>query len=161
MIRRIFALLLSLILALALFTGCSAQHWRYEELSFTLPGDFQNLDSESYAEDFDFLFDDGTVAIAGIRETKAAVTAAFGQISAEQYARLVIEGNELTCTPVQKNGLWCFSYEAVSNGTPMTYICAIHEAENSFWQVQAYCATADFAAQQDTMWTLITAMEAG
>ena len=105
MIRRIFALLLSLILALALFTGCSAQHWRYEELSFSLPGDFQNLDSESYAEDFGFLFDDGTVAIAGIRETKAAVTAAFGQIRDEQYARVVIEANELTYAPEQKDVL--------------------------------------------------------
>ena len=160
MARRIFALSLSLILLIGACTGCSVQHWRYEELSFTLPADFENRTGESYAADFDFLYDDGTVAIAGIRETKQ-VLADFGPMDAARYAQLVIELNELTCQPEQKDGLWRFSYAAVSHGTPMTYICAVHEAENSFWQVQAYCATADFAARQDAMWDLITAMDAG
>ena len=57
--------------------------------------------------------------------------------------------------------LWFFTYEAVSGGTPMTYLCAIYEAPNSFWQVQAYCATADFPAQEKTMRDLVCSMVAG
>ena len=157
MIRRISLLVLSLLLLIASLTGCSAQHWRYEELSFTLPSDFQNCSGETYASEFDFLFDNGTVAIAGIRETRQALSW-FGELDARQYADLVLRINELSCDPVQKDGLWCFSYEAISHGVPMTYMCAIYEAEQSFWQVQAYCTAADFAAQEAHMWKWILSM---
>lgn len=157
MARRIFALIL--LLLTVLFTGCSVQHWIYEDLSFTLPADFENRSAESYAADFDFLYDDGTVAISGIRETRRALSAYFGDLSGEEYARLVIALNGIESEPVQKSGLWCFTYEAVSGGTPMSYLCAIYEAEESFWQVQAYCASADFADREASMWELISSMK--
>ena len=156
--RRAVSLVLSLLLLIGIGTGCSVQHWRFEELSFTLPTEFQNCSAESYAADFDFLFDNGTIAIAGIRETRQAL-ASLGELDAAQYTALVIQYNALACKPTQKNGLWCFSYEAVSYGVPMTYLCAGYEAENSFWQVQAYCATADFSAQEEDMWKWILSME--
>ena len=156
--RRAFSLALSLLLLVGSLAGCSAQHWRYEELSFTLPSDFQNRSAEGYAADFDFLFENGTVAIAGIRETKHALSG-FGNLDDAAYAQLVIQYNGLTCESFQKGDLLCFRYEAVSGGIPMTYLCAVYEAENSFWQVQAYCATADLPAQEQTMWGLITSMK--
>ena len=156
--RRVLSFTLSLLLLISIFCGCSAQHWRYEELSFILPGEFQNCSSESYAADFDFLFDNGTVAIAGIRETKQAL-ADFGAIDAASYTQLVIEHNELSCRSIEQKGLWCFSYAAVSHGTPMTYLCAIYEAEQSFWQIQAYCPTAVFPANEDAMWDWILSMK--
>ena len=155
--RRAVSLLLALLLIAGICTGCSAQHWRYEELSFTLPQDFVNRSGESYAADFDFLFDDGTVAIAGIRETKHAL-ANFGELDSAAYTQLLLEHNSLTCQPEKMGDAWCFSYEAVSSGTPMTYCCAIYEAPNSFWQIQAYCATEDLPAQRDAMWELICSM---
>ena len=158
--RRTLSLLLALLLLAGICTGCSAQHWRYEELSFTLPKDFVNCSGEPYAADFDFLFDNGTVAIAGIRETKQAL-ADFGPLDGAAYAQLVIEYNGLTCESKKEGDTWCFSYEAVSHGKPMAYCCTIYEAENSFWQIQAYCATEDLPAQQATMWELITSMDAG
>jgi hypothetical protein len=156
--RRALSLIFSLLLLAGSLTGCSAQHWRYEELSFTLPSDFQNRSAEGYAADFDFLFENGAVALAGIRETKHSLSG-FGDIDAAAYTQLVIQYNGLTCHPVQKGDLLCFRYEAVSGGIPMTYLCAVYEAENSFWQVQAYCATADLPAQEQTMWDLITSMK--
>lgn len=156
--RRVLSLTFSLLLLIGSLTGCSVQHWRYEDLSFTLPADFQNRSAEGYAADFDFLFENGTVAVAGIRETKQALSG-FGPIDAAAYAKLVIQFNGLTCQSVQKGDLLCFSYEAVSSGVPMTYLCAIYEAENSFWQVQAYCATADLPSQEKVMWDLIASME--
>ena len=158
MIRRILILALCLFLLTGACTGCSVQHWRYEELSFTLPGEFQNCSGESYAADFDFLFDNGTVAIAGIRETKQALQI-FGATDAKTYAQLVIDYNQLTCQPTQQDGLWCFSYEAVSHGTPMTYICTVYEAQQSFWQIQAYCETANYSANSSAMWSLISSMK--
>ena len=156
--RRLLTLTLSLLLLIGACTGCSSQHWRYEELSFTLPGEFQNRSGESYAAEFDFLFDNGTVAVAGIRETKQAL-ADLAVADAADYTRLLIEHNGLTCQPEEKSGIRCFSYEALSGGTPMTYICAVYEAPQSFWQVQAYCTTADFPAQEDAMWQWILSMQ--
>ena len=159
MSRRITLLVLSLLLLAGSLTGCSTQHWRYEELSFTLPSDFQNCSGETYASEFDFLFDNGTVAIAGIRETRQALSW-FGELDDRQYIDLMIQINGLACQPVQKGGLWCISYEAVSHGVPMTYLCAVYEAQQSFWQVQAYCASADFAVQEKDMWQWILSMDA-
>ena len=156
--RRIIALIASILLLAGICSGCASQTWQYEELSFTLDKDFQNCSNESYAREFDFLFDNGTIAIAGIRETRQAL-ADFGPLDAAAYTQLVISHNALTCQPMQKDGLWCFSYEAVSNGTPMTYICVIHEAEQSIWQVQAYCASAEFAQQSENMWQLLLSMK--
>ena len=159
MARRITALILMLVLSVATFTGCGAQQCHYEELTFTLPKDFASRSQEAYAEDFDFLFENGIVAIAGIRETKQAL-AHFGTLDTAAYTKLVIEINQLSCEPVQTEGIWCFSYEAVSHGTPMTYICSVYEADESFWQIQAYCATADFATHGNQMWELILSMDA-
>lgn len=157
--RRILILTFSLFLLVGCCTGCSAQYWHYEELSFALPGEFQNRSAESYAADFDFLFENGTVAIAGIRETKLALQD-FGAADAAAYTQLVITHNGLTCQPVQHEGAWCFSYEAVSHGTAMTYLCAVYEAEQSFWQVQAYCTSEDFSANEAAMWDWILSMNA-
>lgn len=156
--RRALAFLLSLLLLTGICCGCSTQHWRFEELSFTLPGEFRNCSAESYAEEFDFLFDNGTVAIAGIRETKQALLD-FGATDAATYTQLLIEHNSLSCQPVQKDNIWCFSYEAISNGTPMTYLCAVYEAEQSFWQVQAYCTDAAFSVNEVAMWEWILSMK--
>ena len=156
--RRILSLVLCLFLLIGTCAGCSAQHWRFEELSFTLPKEFRNCSAEDYAADFDFLFDNGQVAIGGIRETKQALQS-FNVPDAAAYTRLLIEYNELSCAPVQQNGLWCFTYEAVSGGTPMTYICAIYEAEQSFWQIQTYCASADFSVHSADMWNWILSMK--
>ena len=41
----------------------------------------------------------------------------------------------------------------------MTYICTVYEAEQSFWQIQAYCTTEDFVTHENTMWELILAMK--
>ena len=159
MTRRISAAVLSLLLLTVLFAGCAAKHQVHEDLSFDLPRGFEDRSAAPYAVEFDFLYDNGTVALSGIRETRQALSTYFGQLDAQQYAQLVIRLNGLTCEPAQKDGLWYFAYEAVSGGIPTTYLCAIYEAQDSLWQVQAYCATADFAAQQDTMWALITSME--
>ncbi len=158
--RRALSLVLALLLLVGICTGCSSQHWRYEELSFTLPSDFVNRSDAPYAADFDFLFEDSTVAIAGIRETRQAL-ADFGALDGASYAQLLIDFNSLSCQPEKKGNIWCFSYEAISHGTPMTYCCAVYEAEHSFWQIQAYCATADFPAKQESMWKLISTMDAG
>ena len=158
--RRALSLVFSLLLLAGSLTGCSAQHWRYEELSFTLPADFQNRSAEGYAADFDFLFENGTFAVAGIRETKQAL-ADFGSLDGAAYTQLLLEHNNLACQPEKQGAAWCFSYEAVSHGKPITYCCAVYEAPNSFWQIQAYCATEDLPSQQATMWELISSMDAG
>ena len=153
--RRIAAVLL--VLSLLLCCGCSAQEQTHQELTLQLPKDFVDLSAEPYAEDFDFLYQNSAVAVAGIRESKASLLL-LDFPSAQYYAQIQMKRNDLPGQPEQKDGIWYFSYEAVSAGTPMTYICAVYECETCFWLVQTYCKSEAFPAQQEAMWEYLSSV---
>ena len=69
--RRVAVILLAL--SLLLCCACGAQEQSHRELTLRLPKDFVDLSGESYAADFDFLYQNSAVAIAGIRESKYAL----------------------------------------------------------------------------------------
>lgn len=154
--RRIAAILL--ILSLLLCCGCSAQEQVHQELMLHLPKDFVDLSGESYAADFDFLYQNSAVAVAGIRDSRDAIPILDSSMTAQGYAALQMYLNDLPGQPEQKDGIWYFSYEAVSAGTPITYICAVYECDACFWLVQAYCKSEAFPAQQANMWAYLTSV---
>ena len=156
MIRRIAVILL--VLSLLLCCGCSAQEQVHRELTLCLPKDFVDLSGEPYAADFDFLYQNNAVAVAGIRDSRESIPVLDSSTTAREYAALQMYLNDLPGQPEQKDGIWYFSYEAVSAGTPMTYICAVYECEACFWLVQAYCKSEAFPAQQEAMWEYLSAV---
>ena len=154
--RRVAVILLAL--SLLLCCACGAQEQSHRELTLRLPKDFVDLSGESYAADFDFLYQNSAVAIAGIRESKYALPVLDGPPSVQYYAEMLMDHNDLPGQPEQKDGIWHFSYEAVSAGTPMTYICAVYECTECFWLVQAYCKSEAFPAQQKAMWKYLSSV---
>ena len=156
MARRAAFVLLALSLLFCCACGSRALH--HQELTLSLPEDFVDLSAESYAAGYDFLYQNGAVAVAGIRESKAALSALDPELTAEKYAALQMQLNGLPGEPAQKEGLWYFSYEAVSAGASMTYLCAVYEGSQCFWLVQAYCKSGSFPAQEANMWQYLSAI---
>ncbi len=155
MAKRIFSLMLVLSL-LTCVTACGTKSCHIADLTVSLPERYESRMGEAYAADVDFLYDNGTVVLSGIRETREAVSAAFGPVDAQGYAALSVQLHGLDSQITCRDGLWSFTYEANAEGTPLTYLCAVYEGTHSFWLVQAYCKTADFAAQEKDMWKLIS-----
>ena len=156
MTRRILPLLLAL--AVLALSACGADTQTHGEMTISLPEGFVDLSGENYAADFDFLYQNSTVAVAGIRETKAALPVLDGPPTVQYYAEMLMDHNDLPGQPEQKDGIWYFSYEAVSAGTPMTYICAVYECAECFWLVQTYCKTEAFPSQQANMWKYLSSV---
>ena len=134
-------------------TGCSSgpAQVRYEcfELSISLPQTFVDLSGEDFSQ-YDVLFSDGTVTLAGIREDKSLLPK---DLSLEDFGQLVIHAHELDCQLQQNDGLTYFNYEA---GAPaFTYTVGVWETEDAFWSVQTYCKSEDYAAVRKDMWQLL------
>ena len=156
MARRILPLLLAL--TILVFSACSTNSQTHGELTIYLPEEFVDLSEESYAAEFDFLYQNSAVAVAGIREAKATLPVLDGPPTVQYYAEMLMDHNDLPGRPEQKDGIWYFSYEAVSAGTPMTYICAVYDCVDCFWLVQTYCRSEAFPAQQAHMWQYLSSV---
>ncbi len=153
------AALLCVLLLAALLAGCGSKTCLISDLTVTLPNKYEYCGDAPYAGGMDFLYDSSSIVICGIRETREAVEATFGQVDAKEYAVLMTQINELDCAVESRDGLWSFSYSVTTEGTSLTYLCAVYEGTQSFWVVQAYCEAADYGANHDEMWALISSAE--
>ena len=135
--------LLSLVIALCLLGGCAPSANTKivcGDISLTLPGAFMDLSKESYGEETDFLYGRDGLIVMGLSEKKESLS----QMTLEEYTRLLLTENKLTCTPEKRNGGYGFAYEApVGNGF-YTYVTATFEDRESFWIVQCYCPREDY-----------------
>lgn len=146
-------LIFPILFLLICLTGCSgkpaATEHRFEELRLSLPAAYVNLTGEKAFTEYDFLFSDGTVTLAGIREEKALLPG----FHLQSYGQLVIRAHRLDCQLLQSDGITYFNYEA---GVPaFTYVVGLWETEDAFWSVQAYCKSEDYAASREAMWQLL------
>ena len=153
--RRFLPLLLAL--TVFLLGACGTRSQAHGDLTVQLPDEFVDLSDESFASDFDFLYQGRGVAVAGIRESRQAVAAAYGQLDAQQYAALSMKLHGIPGDPVRTDGIWHFSYSAVSNGQQIAYLCAVYETEESFWLVQSYCPAEHYDAQ--IMWQYVCCVD--
>ena len=93
MTRRILPLLLAL--AVLALSACGADTQTHGEMTISLPEGFVELSGENYAADFDFLYQNSTVAVAGIRETKAALPVHDGPPTVQYFAEMLMDHNHL------------------------------------------------------------------
>lgn len=136
----------------AWISGCGAKETAathsFQELSITLPVEALDLGTDA---DCDFRFACGVVTVSGIREDRESLRQAGIDPDLYQYTDLLIRAHGLDCQRLQTDGITYFNYEA---GAPQafTYVVTVWETENSFWTVQAYCRSEDYAAVKDAMW---------
>ena len=128
-------------------TGPAERVYTCHELTVTLPQTF--VDLQETLPQYDMVFSDGRITLAGIREEKALLPS----LTLEAFGQLVIQAHELDCQLLQSDGLTYFYYEA---GEPaFTYTVGIWETDTAFWSVQTYCRAEDYAAVREDMWQLL------
>ena len=111
----------------------------------TLPGLYVNLSDQEYAAEFDFVYGYKDVAVLGFQQDRASLESSFTDLTARKYAELFVEAAELTSTVTEQDGLVLFDYSATANDVDVTYLCSVYMSDTSFWVIQFYCPTADFA----------------
>ena len=152
--KRLIALLMAL-MCLCSLSACSAKEATFtiQDLSLSVPASFIPLHGDPAFADYDFLFSDGKVTVAGIREDKALLP----ELTLETFGQLVIHAHELDCQLLESDGITFFNYEA---GDPaFTYTVSVWETENAFWSVQTYCKSEDYAAVREDMWQLLRSVK--
>ncbi len=146
-------LLACVLIGLLLLTGCTNAHSR-AGLTLSLPKDFEDLSGAAYAQGLTLLYGNETMAVLGIREGKAPL--ADRNLTLEDYARLVLEVNGIDAPVEQSGGYYCFTYEAQTEQVQCTYLSVVLEDSENFWTLQAYCPSADFAENRESMWKILT-----
>ena len=164
--KKLIALVLILALAVSALCGCSAleevisdQTITRDVLTITFPGYYLNLSDEDYAEGMEFLYGFNNTAVMGIKEDRATLEAILPGLTAQDYADLFIESNNLATTAAEKDGFITFRYTANASGTEFTYICAVFMAETDIWTVQAYTPTAVLEKNEADMWKILTSVK--
>ena len=107
--KKLIALVLILALAVSALCGCSAleevisdQTITRDVLTITFPGYYLNLSDEDYAEGMEFLYGFNNTAVMGIKEDRATLEAILPGLTAQDYADLFIESNNLATTAAEK-----------------------------------------------------------
>ena len=137
------------LLTVCILTGCADQYpegqiLSFEDLQVTLPGDFINLSSENIEQESVFLYGRNTLIIKGMCEPKNSLQ----EMTLEQYTTAIINGNQLTCTPVPSGSGYLFTYEKTVQGTLYSYITAAFEGTSNFWILQFYCPSENLTENQ-------------
>ena len=153
--RKLLSYFLICAVVLSILCGCSQatppQTITKDELSITLPGSFQDLSHEDFAQGMEFLYGSSNVSVMSTKEDRAALQAVLPDLTAKEYAALLIESNGLSATAEERDGLITFRYSATTENTELTYLCGVFTSEAAFWTVQAYCPTADFSKNEAVM----------
>ena len=136
-------------LLLFLLTGCNdgyphGKTLNFADLQLTLPGDFLDLSEEGIDADADFLYGRNTLIVKGAAEDKSKLQ----EMTLEQYASLVISGNQLKTTPEVFGKGYLFTYQKTVGEEEYTYITAAFEGKNNFWLLQFYCPSKDLEENQ-------------
>ena len=143
---------IALLLAVLTFTLCLAscgliggeKTFTADGLSITVKGLF--TEQNQLNEDYSLVLLSTNAGVMILKETFAELEDAGldTDMSLKKYAEIVIEGNNLTSTPTEEDGLTCFTYTADVDGTEFTYVGYCFRGTDAYWLVQMYCATSDF-----------------
>ena len=155
--KRIVSAIFLATLLCSLFCGCSLleaspKTFSASGMSITLTEDFTERDYVSFTATYDSQY----VAVFALKETFDLIDAT-GVLSrnstTEEYAKFVIQGNQLDCEPVSENGLLSFVYQSENNGVDYTYFATIHKSSDAFWMIQFATKTSNFEKQKDNILT--------
>ena len=152
--KRLFSGCLALIIVL--LCGCSAlmpeQTVICGELTFVLPGDFMDLSDRDYGQDLVMVFGREDVIVSASKESAPELKAKIPDLDAWEYARLVVQTNELSVQPEERDGIPTFTYTMGTGEETFTYLAAVFASEKNFWLVQAFCPADRFDANENRMW---------
>jgi len=159
--KRLFSGCLALILVL--LCGCSAlvpeQTVICGELTIVLPADFMDLSDRDYGQDLVMVFGRNDVVISASKESAPELKAQIPDLDAWEYARLVVQTNELSVQPEERDGIPTFTYTMGTGEEAFTYLAAVFASEKNFWLVQCFCPADRFDANQNRMWSYLRSVK--
>lgn len=148
--KRIALLLAAVLLTLS-FASCGLageKTFEADGMSITVKGMF--TEQNELNEDQNLVLISPDAGVLAVKETFTDIAAANldPEMSAKEYAAVVMKGNGQTGEPTEADGLTYFTYTNTSDDTEFTYMAFAYRASDAFWLVQAYCPTEDFEKQQ-------------
>ena len=154
--KGIYSYFILFFLCLSL-AGCGgkAQRVEKEDISLTLPKNFEDVSLAAYAQDLDFLFNGPGVAVSGIREEKSDfVISTIAGLQSYSFSLAAASG--MTEPPDAWEMGYTFSYKAIIGGEEYTYLIASLQTEDAFWALQGYCLSGDFGKYEPILWEIFT-----
>lgn len=144
--KHTVASVICLVVVLCLLGGCAKDGVSItcKDLTLTLPADFMDLSSESYAGDADLFYGRKTLILKGLAEKKAGLV----EMTLEQFTGYVIASNKLSCTPAPTEYGFVFTYEAAVGEKSYSYTTATFDGEENFWILQFYCPSENAAEHE-------------
>ena len=125
----------------ALFGAGEPTTFTCEEMSITLPGDFDKYYDKG---DFDFLIANEDIGVAGFYEEKSVAD------NARDYLSKVMTANSLSFADVvSKDGLVYVEYTDTVDGVVYKYVGYAFEGSENFWFVQFNVAEKDYDEYRD------------
>ena len=162
--KRIAAALFIWILSATLLCGCRRvlpdQTIVCREITITLPGDFEDLSHQTYAQDVEMVYGADGIVISAIAEPADELALYFPNIDAEQYAQLVIRAYDLSGDAQMVDGIPSFTYTVETGDMEITYLVGVFASDTHFWMVQAYCSAEEYPVNQPEMWEYISSVTA-
>lgn len=119
--------------------------------SITLPANSVDFSFTKDPAEDPYIFMAGDVAIAARVLDRGDASG----ITLEEYTKKIIELNGYDSVPVEKDGLWTFTFEEEGG----TFLTIILKADSCFWLVTASCDIEDYSSLKDTMWQYLTTVQ--
>jgi len=136
-----------LICAVLIVNGCSAakgKSFSKAGLTITLTDEFYEKQHDGYTAYYE-----SPEAFVFILKEEFFLYERVGlstEISLQEFAKLVIAGNNLECTVQESDGLTYFVCEKTENGRALTYFVAIFRGVDAYWSVWFSCETSDYSS---------------
>ena len=148
--KKLLCVSLSLLLMLSMLTACAAkpQDFSWNGLTVTLDSSFKTLESTTSSASFASYLKMYVVVISYETFEELENTDLDSQMSASDYARIVMELNEFEGEPVTKDGITYYNYTGMSDDTEFTYMATIHRVGNAYWTVTFASQTSDYDAAE-------------
>ena len=162
--KKLTSLLLALCLIFGLI-GCGSKEKAVEEaeqeqlvkkigFSITLPANVEDTSANETAEATPFVLTVDDIVITAREEYKTS----YGyEMTAEEYANVLIDTNKFDSTVEIKEGIPTFTFK--QDAEKMTYLCITQVTDSSYWYINAACNSKDFQKQQDTMWKYLRSVK--
>lgn len=140
--KRILALMCTLVLALGLLSGCSASLKTFDTgagMTISLPSNFEAGDMAGQTA----YYESPTVIVTVLKETFEDLNSYGLGLDADSeiadYAQILIDGYELDSGLEEIDGVSCLKYENSDSGTDVSYLATVTKGPDAFWLVQFAC----------------------
>ncbi len=157
--KKLVCMLLCLLMLGSVLCACGKDEtgtktYTCENLTLTVPTSYKEQNDVLEDTGFNFCLESGGVGILGLREDMST----FSDMSAMEYAKLIVQANHLDGEPEDKGDYVLIEYTA-DMGIEYTYLACIYKNGYEFWTVQGFAVTAVYEKKHDQILEILTSAQ--